>query len=216
VNPYYEDAESGITIYHARCEDVLPSINPATVDLLLTDPPYGLALDTDYSRLKGSTRTYARIIGDEAPFDPAPLLRFARLVLWGANHYASRLPDSPTWLVWDKRGDQMPNIFSDVEVAWTNLGGPARRFAHLWNVNRASERGYHVHPTQKPVALMQWIIERWTEPGDLILDPYMGSGPIARACQLASRKYIGIELVEDYCRIAVNRLAQSPLFAEAT
>jgi site-specific DNA-methyltransferase (adenine-specific) len=117
-------------------------------------------------------------------------------------------PDSPTWIAWDKRGDQKPTLFADVELAWTNLGGPAIRYRHWWGVNRASERGFHVHPTQKPVALMRWIIDRWTEPGDLVLDPYMGSGPVAQACHELGRRYIGVELVEDYCKVAVSRLAQ--------
>ena len=206
MTPYY--ADDLVTIYNARCEDVLPSIDPADVDLLLTDPPYGIDLDTDYSGLNGSHRTYERVSGDDAPFDPAPLLAYGRCVLWGANHYASRLPDSPSWISWDKRGDQKPTMFADVELAWTNLGGPAIRYRHWWGVNRASERGFHAHPTQKPVALMRWIVEKWTEPGDLVLDPYMGSGPIAQACHELGRRYIGVELVEDYCRIAVSRLSQ--------
>ena len=206
MTPYY--ADDLVTIYNARCEDVLPSIDPADVDLLLTDPPYGIDLDTDYSGLNGSHRTYERVSGDDAPFDPAPLLAYGRCVLWGANHYASRLPDSPSWISWDKRGDQKPTMFADVELAWTNLGGPAIRYRHWWGVNRASERGFHAHPTQKPVALMRWIVEKWTEPGDLVLDPYMGSGPVAQACHELGRRYIGVELVEDYCRIAVSRLSQ--------
>ena len=207
--PYFD--RDGITIYHADCRDVLPSIDPDSVDLLLTDPPYGINLDTDYSGLNGSHRTYERVAGDNAPFDPAPLLTYGRCVLWGANHYASRLPDSSSWISWDKRGDQKPTMFADVELAWTNLGGPAIRYRHWWGVNRASERGYHVHPTQKPVALMRWIVEKWTKPGDLVLDPYMGSGPVARACADLGRRYIGIELVEDYCKVAVSRLAQQTL-----
>ena len=209
MSPYYD--EDGITIYHARCEDVLPTVAPADVDLLLTDPPYGINLDTDYSKLSGSHRTYAKVEGDSGPFDPSRILPFGRCVLWGGNHFASRLPDSPTWLVWDKRGHQRSNLFSDVEMAWTNLGGPAVKYRHLWGVNRESERGFHVHPTQKPVSLMRWIVDRWTEKGDLVLDPYMGSGPIAQACHELGRRYIGIELVEDYCAIAVSRLSQQTL-----
>jgi site-specific DNA-methyltransferase (adenine-specific) len=88
---YYD--RDGITIYHGDCLDVLPSVDPDDVDLLLTDPPYGIDLDTDYSGLNGSHRTYERVEGDDASFDPEPLLAYDRCVLWGANHYASRLPD---------------------------------------------------------------------------------------------------------------------------
>ena len=212
--PYYD--RDGITIYHADCRDVLPSIDPDSVDLLLTDPPYGIGYDTDATERIGSGKwawggkRYAKVHGDDAPFAPAALLRFGRCVLWGANNYAARLPDSSSWLVWDRKFHASRS--ADAELAWTNLGGTVRVFAHLWDgYKRDSELGFHVHPTQKPVALMRWIIDRWTKPGDLVLDPYMGSGPIAQACHELGRRYIGIELVEDYCKVAVSRLAQQTL-----
>ena len=104
-------------------------------------------------------------------------------------------------------------MLSDAEVAWSNVLTGARVFHHMWlgiyRDSKLSSRGFH--PTQKPVALMRWILERWTKPGDLILDPYMGSGPIAQACHEMGRRYIGVEIVEDYCRIAVDRLRQGVL-----
>ena len=217
ATPYYD--RDGITIWHADCRDILPSINPDSVDLLLTDPPYGIRVNTDTSTRYGQKKFPGRdrppVIGDDAPFDPSDLLSFRRLVLWGANNYADRLPPSSAWIVWDRlSGDSNT---ADAEVAWTNLSGTVRMYRHLWNgLCRASEVGSHLHPTQKPVALMAWILNRWTKPGDLILDPYMGSGPVARAAQLLNRRYIGIELVEDYCKAAVNRLAQPSMFQEAS
>jgi site-specific DNA-methyltransferase (adenine-specific) len=220
VTPYYD--RDGITIHHADCRDVLPTIDPASVDLLLTDPPYGMGWDTDYNgRGMGAlaqAQTYAPVAGDDTPFDPAPLLRYPRLVLFGANHYADRLPTSAGWLIWDKSGNgRHVNDLSDAELAWTNVTGAVRTYNHLWKgMLKDSERdAVRVHPTQKPVALMAWVLNRWTKPGDLILDPYMGSGPIARAAQLLGRRYIGIELVEDYCKAAVNRLAQPSMFTDA-
>jgi site-specific DNA-methyltransferase (adenine-specific) len=157
------------------------------------------------------------VVGDTQPFDPAPLLRFPRVVLFGANHYADRLPPSPTWLVWDKRDGVASDDNADCELAWTNLGGPARLYRHLWRgLCRASEQGQrHLHPTQKPVALMAWIIANWTKPGDLILDPYMGSGPVLRAAKDLGRRAIGIEIEERYCEIAARRLGQEVLPLEA-
>jgi DNA modification methylase len=210
IRPYYD--EGGITIYHGDCLDVLPHIDPADVDLLLTDPPYGIDWDASHDRFNGG-RNYAAVEGDAGAFDPTPLLRFSRCVLWGANHYASRLPDRGSWLVWDKRdGRCVENLLSDAELAWCSFPTPVRTFRNMWMAaNRSTERGFHVHPTQKPVALMRWIVARWTKPGDLVLDPYMGSGPIAQACYDLGRRYIGIELVEDYCAIAVRRLGQGVL-----
>jgi site-specific DNA-methyltransferase (adenine-specific) len=216
MKPYYDDGTC--TIYHDDCRDVLPLIDPASVALLLADPPYGIGLDTRYQsrgRWNGGPKwnrsiDHAPVHGDDAPFDPAPLLRFRRLVLWGANHYASRLPDSGSWLVWDRQSGGSDT--TDAELAWTNLGGTVRTYRHLWNgVCRASEIGSHLHPTQKPVALMAWIVARWTAPGDLIVDPYMGSGPVLRAAKDLGRRAIGIEIEERYCEIAARRLGQEVL-----
>lgn len=68
-----------------------------------------------------------------------------------------------------------------------------------------------LHPTQKPASLMRVILEEWSAPGELIYDPYMGSGPVAQACRELGRRYIGVEIVEEYCEIAVQRLAQGVL-----
>jgi len=217
VKPYYD--HDGITIFNAQCEDVLPSIDPATVDLLLTDPPYGIKLSTTYKsngrgRGKGrhawEARDHVAVAGDDVPFDPAPLLAYKRAVLFGANNYTDRLPPSQSWIVWDRVSDG--HHTADAELAWTNLGGTVRTFRHMWTgYRRKSEIGFHVHPTQKPVALMRWIIDKHTKPGDLVLDPYMGSGPVAQACHELGRRYVGIELVEDYCAVAVTRLRQQIL-----
>lgn len=219
--PYYNDG--GITIYHGDCADVLPHVDPADVGLLLTDPPYGIGYRQD-----GRTGTYRKpngrvyrarsiahegIAGDDRPFDPALMLSYGRVVLWGANHFASKLPDGGSWIVWDRKyGSDSANTNPDAELAWASTPGTVRVFRHLWDgFTRASEQKWHVHPTQKPVALMRWIVDRWTKPGELVLDPYMGSGPVARACADLGRRYIGVELVEDYCKAAVSRLAQQAL-----
>jgi site-specific DNA-methyltransferase (adenine-specific) len=142
----------------------------------------------------------------------------APTILWGAQYYADKLPPSRSWLVWDKRDATGSNDNADCELAWTNLNIPARLFHHLWNgVCRASEVGELVlHPTQKPVALMRWCLLRANlKPGDLVLDPYMGSGPVAQACKELGLRYIGIELVVAYCEIAARRLSQEVLDLEA-
>ena len=209
MTPYFD--RDGIVIYNARCEDVLPSIDPATVDLLLTDPPYGINLDTDYAQMKyeggGPGKVYASVAADDAPFDPVHLLTFGRCVVWGANNFSDKLP-AGRWLTWDKVN---PHPFqAAAELAWHNCGG---RSVDVFRQSVAFTKAKDgaVHPTQKPVGLMRWIIDKWTKPGDLVLDPYMGSGPVAQACHELGRRYIGIELVEDYCKVAVSRLAQQTL-----
>lgn len=228
LEPYYSDGR--VTVYNADCRELLPAIATDDVALVLTDPPYGIKLDAAYGARRPNaggyvgaaggyvkaSRDHPQVYGDDEPYDPALLMRFPRLVLFGANHFADKLPASGAWLVWDKldgltteKREQGFNDGADAELAWTNLGGTVRMYRHMWNgLLRKSEIGEHLHPTQKPVAMMRWILQRWTQPGDLILDPYMGSGPVARACADLGRRYVGIEVSEHYCRVAVERLAQ--------
>jgi site-specific DNA-methyltransferase (adenine-specific)/modification methylase len=99
---------------------------------------------------------------------------------------------------------------SDGEIAWTNTTKSTRIFRHLWfGLARESEVGSHLHPTQKPIALMTWCIRQSRVlPGSLILDPYMGSGPTIRAAKDANCRAIGIEIEERYCEVAARRLEQ--------
>lgn len=222
MKPYYE--HGGIVIYHGDCRDVEL---PASVSLVLTDPPYGVREKTERLTRRGGPglhgggvkgRAFSPVAGDSEAFDPSWLLTFPKAVLWGANHYAG-LPPSASWLVWDKRRGTTPDDNADCELAWTNLGGPVRIFSHLWRgVCRDSEAGQApVHPTQKPVTLMLWCLAlAKLKPGALVLDPYMGSGPALFAAYLMNYRAIGIEIEERYCEIAAKRLQQEVLPLEAS
>lgn len=213
MEPYYE--KDGIVIYHGDCREILPTLEP--VNLVLTDPPYGIALETAY-RQRGRTRLantfdYPPISGDQDHFNPEFILGLdVPTVIWGANYFASMLPETSGWLVWDKRRGRIQNDQADAELAWTNVIKGVRVFAHEWNgFLRDSEIGEHYHPAQKPVALMKWILTyRWIPEG-IVLDPFMGSGPTLRAAKDLGRKAIGIEIEERYCEIAANRLSQEVL-----
>jgi site-specific DNA-methyltransferase (adenine-specific) len=216
--PYYD--QGGITIYHGDCRALTLAEKPA---LVLADPPYGAKERTARAsngrgwRVGGSgkdwpSKDHAPVAGDDEPFNPAHLLALqVPSILWGANYYADKLPPSRCWLVWDKRDGTASDDNADCELAWTNFNAPARLMPHLWRgVCRASEVGDLVlHPTQKPVALMRWCLQRAKlAPNALVYDPYMGSGPIAQACKELGYRYIGVELVEQYCDIAARRLQQ--------
>lgn len=212
LKPYYDDGQC--VIYHGDCREILNE-GWKFVDLVLTDPPYGI----DYT--SGSGR---KIHGDDEPFDPRPLLKYGRCVIWGADNFAHLLPASRGWIVWAKIQEQSMidgrsrMASAPVELAWSNVASNPELFNHYWAGGlpyRASERNLQYHPAQKPVALMVWILNRWTKPGDLILDPYMGSGPVLRAAKDCGRRAVGIEIEERYCEIAANRLRQEVLPLEA-
>jgi site-specific DNA-methyltransferase (adenine-specific) len=218
VKPYYEDRL--VTLYHADCGEVIGSVvAPETVALLLTDPPYGVSERTNRKAAGrgklAECNDFPPVHGDDKPFDPTPLLAFKRAVLFGANYFSERLPPSPSWIIWDKRDGIPSNDNADVELAWSNLGGPARCFRHIWNgMIKASERGERrVHPTQKPVALAQWVIGQHTQPGEVVFDPYAGSGSVLVAAKNLGRRAIGVEIERRYCDEIVRRLAQEILFS---
>ena len=212
LKPYYDDG-NGIVIYHGDCREILPHLEP--VDLVLTDPPYGIGYVHGAENIPHATKFQGvPVHGDDQPFDPSHLLKFPAAIMWGANHYANKLPGGGRWLVWDKRAGTKTygKDMSDVELAW--ISGPRRAdrlFAHLWDgFLRDSEKGVdRVHPTQKPVALMHWCLSFFPE-AQTILDPYAGSFTTAVAAKALGRKCIAIEISEAYCEIGAKRLqAQS-------
>ena len=223
--PYYD--HGGITIYHGDCREILPHLG--RFDLLLTDPPYGVNIETRRAAAKRGHRTnlapvdrarsvdHEPVAGDDEPFDPVHLLDVApSAVLWGANNYSSKLPDSPCWFAWDRKcGRASDSDSTDAELACV-IGHRFRTvqvFRHMWlGWQRDSEnQGRSLHPTQKPVALMSWCLGFFPE-AKTVVDPYMGSGPVAKACKDRGLRYVGIELVEKYCEISVSRLRQEVLF----
>lgn len=213
MKPYYQ--EDGITIYYGDCREILPLLPAA--DALVTDPPYGISLNTDWSGLdsgrrgNGQGRVHLTVAGDHEPFDPSHLMGFRRQVIFGANHFASKLPDNGAWIVFNKRGfgDTSKIAFGDAELAWTNLKQVSvRMFSMVWHGSPRWRKEPVCHPNQKPVALMIWVIERYTEPDSSIVDAYMGAGATLIAAKELGRKAIGIEIEEKYCEIAAKRLAQ--------
>ena len=153
---------------------------------------------------------HARIHGDDKPFDPAPWLKYKIVAMFGANNFSDKLPQG-SWLVWDKR-DAMENAFmSQAEAAWLNSGKSIRLMKHCWQgFSRASENSEHYHPTQKPVAVMRWVIEEMKIPkGYTIVDPFCGSGATLLAAHELGYDAIGCEIEPDYFETTLDRLKQA-------
>jgi len=206
------------TLYLGDCLEILPTL--PKVDAVITDPPYGIAhVKGSGGHGKHTRRNIAPIHGDDKPFDPAPWLAFDSVLMWGADHYAQRLPHG-RWLAWDKLdGMQSWDSFSDVEFAWHSKRGAARLFRLLWKgiaSVKAGEEATRQHPTQKPIALMKWCIEQAGNP-DSIIDPYMGVGTTGVAAMQAGRQFIGVEINQEYfdraCQRIENAQRQERLFA---
>jgi len=205
--PYYQD--DAVTIYHGDCREILPHLEP--VDLVLTDPPYGIA----WKGHPASDVSWNTIANDESGEVALWLLRqipeTTSIVMFGAINFAYGLPSHGRWICWDKRltenADKM--LGSAFELAWMNKSSgfdQMFRVLHGGVVNKNG--GKRVHPTEKPITLMGQIISRLYPEATLILDPFMGSGTTLRAAKDLGRKAIGIELEEKYCEIAAKRMKQ--------
>lgn len=210
-----EHLSDSVTLYLGDCREILPTLGK--VDAVVSDPPYGMAWQTDsrrYSGFKngedtrGEGRAWAPIHEDNKPFDPAPWLAFPECILWGANHFGARLPVGST-LVWIKKPAHLYGTFlSDAEIGWSKSGHGVYIFdVSFPNASRVVEGvdGRAAHPTQKPIDLMIACVEKVK--GRRILDPYMGSGTTGLACVRLGRRFIGIEINPAYFETACRRIS---------
>lgn len=195
-----------------------------TVGMVWSDAPYGISIVQD-SKVGASNLakvgTYAPVAGDDTTETAE---RAAALYLevcsravhiwWGANNFAHVLPPSTCWVVWDKENT---GNFADAELAWTNHDSAVRIFKHQWNgMIRESERGKRVHPTQKPIALCAWAFDKYGAAGDVILDPFLGSGPSLKAAETMGRTVIGFELSPHYVDHILEWAEQQGIEVERT
>ena len=159
---------------------------------------------------------YPEIEGDDRSFDPQRFLDIAPItVLWGANYYATQLPESECWICWDKRENLTRNNFADCELAWTNQQKPARIFYHLWSgLYKGSQYGEkRTHPTEKPVALYEEVGKHFCPEG-LWADFFVGTGAHLIAAQNASNPLYSMEIEPFYAAVALDRIEQCGLVAE--
>jgi 16S rRNA G966 N2-methylase RsmD len=154
---------------------------------------------------------YEPVLGDDSTQTAVDAYRLCAdlgvpvLIFWGANHYASALPDSSAWIVWDK--ENAGTTFADAELAWTNQDTAVRIFRHMWNgLLKDSERNEkRIAPTQKPVALAAWCYQQYGKEGDVVLDLFGGSGTALIACERTGRTCYMAELSDRYCDLIVQR-----------
>lgn len=217
------------TLYRGDARELRDEFPP--VDAVIGDPPYGQGYKVNTFHSGGTRRNavvqrnggvlmvnpnvHDEIVGDDEPFDPAPWLTLAPVVvLWGAHKFADRLP-AGGWLVWDKVPTGKVRDQGDGEAAWINRDQPMRLFRLLWDGLCVGEGARHEvtagqkrhHPMQKPEILMRWCIEQAGTP-QRICDPWMGSGSTGVAALQMGLTFVGCEKVDSYFDIACRRLEQ--------
>lgn len=205
------------TIYCGDCLDIVPTIPKGIVDLVLTDPPFGKVCyrgKGGIGKLKEKNQTYESMV--KWGITKKPTIKELKKILaaginyivWGGNYFLEAFPSTNCFLIWDKQGDWHDTCFAGVEIAITSFNEVARKFTcRRQGFVKDSKDEKVDHPTPKPTELMTWCIERFTKPGDVVLDPYVGSGTTCVAAKRLGRNFIGIDISEEYCQIARDRLA---------
>lgn len=192
------------------------------VGMVWSDPPYGMNLDTSYKNSvdnpsKGikSSKGCAPVIGDDRPFDPNSILNIFQKVKeqfwWGADYYKNALIVDGSWLVWDKRDGMEVNWTSaEFELCWSKTSHARQIIGHRWFGLIGTEQEdvkKRLHPTQKPVGLVQKFFDKYGRSDDIIFDPFLGSAPSIIAAQKmeGDRTVYGFELSLDYCETIIQR-----------
>lgn len=213
-------------------EDVARLMGGKRASVVITDPPYGMDLDTDFSSMqsklfKGKTggNYHDKIIGDNVDFDPSPIFEFwgycKEIFLWGCDYYADKIPNrnGGAIFVWDKRLDESADKMwgSSFELCWSKVNHKRDiirvKWAGIFGMENQDTKS-RVHPTQKPTDVIKWIIERYCDPIAITVDPYLGSGTTLIACEQTGRVCYGMEISPEYTAVVLQRAKDAGLECE--
>lgn len=209
--------------YNMDCMKVLKDFPDDYFDLAVVDPPYGIRVfskdNASRSKLAASKNYKEYAGGDSAAPDPEYFTQLKRIsrnqIIFGANHFLDNIVagvggvSSPCWIVWDKENGQ--NDFADCELALTTFQTAVRIFRFRWAgmlQGNMKEKEVRIHPTQKPVALYNWIFGNYTQRGQKIIDTHAGSASSLIAAHYAGLQFVGFELDPDYYAAASRRYEQ--------
>lgn len=204
-------------IINADCLNVLRKLPDKCVDLVLTDPPYGIGskfkskFGMQIVKKKWDDFGWNENIPSKEIFDE--IMRVSKnQIIFGGNYFTQYLRPTNAWLVWDKIGQyDLKNPFSDCELAWTSFSCTVKKytFVNMGFISGKDEKGKRIHPTQKPLQLFQAILQDFSKPGDIVLDPFSGSGTAAVAAHNLGRRFICIEKDPDYWAASIKRLEEA-------
>jgi DNA modification methylase len=201
-----------VQLIQGDCLEVMKSIPDKSIDVVITDPPYGISADKGVGGF-GASKTDKHYEGgwdsqipDKQYFDwMIKISKFA--IISGGQYFTKFLEPNGHWIIWDKIGEiKFQNPFGDCEMMWTNINKKSVKKYICIQQGFVSKEKYRFHPTQKPTELLRSIILDYTKEDDTILDQFMGSGTTGVACVQTGRNFIGIEIDEGYFNIAEKRI----------
>ena len=213
-------------------EDVEKLMDGQKADMVFTDPPYGMDLDTDFSGMVGFAgkvgNKFEKVIGDEHDYDPAHIFDLfgycGEIILWGADYYSERIPrrNDGSWFVWDKQSTETEGVVdpndsygkmfgSNFELAWSKTRHKRSLVRVLWKGMfgmQNDDTKKRVHPTQKPAGLATWFLNKFSKENNIIIDLFLGSGSTLIACEQTNRACYGMELDPRYVDVIRKRYAK--------
>lgn len=227
----FEVAEGDIKSHRVLCgdatkiEDVEKRMNKAKADLVFTDPPYGIDLNTKMSERQtekdgwiSHPKKYNKIIGDENNYNPSHIFEMfgyvLEIFLWGADYYAEKLQNKNdgSWFVWDKRKgiEEMQWSTSEFELCWSKRKHQRQLVRITWSGILGTEQEFdhnsgRVHPTQKPIKLASWFLNKFSKENDKTIDLFLGSGSTLISCEQLNRVCYGMEISEQYIDVILER-----------
>ena len=193
------DKLGNITLYNADCMEIMKGFADNQFDLCIVDPPYGIGISSNPVRQLHSKKNWDNSIPKKEYFDE--LFRVSKnQIIWGGNYFIDYLYNTQCFIIWDKK-QPMDFSLSMCEMAWTSFLSPAKIFTQS-----VLKEQMKIHPTQKPVQLYKWLLNKYAKEGDTILDTHLGSGSSAIAAHDGGFEFTGIELDEEYYNAAKQRL----------
>ena len=199
------------------CMAAMKEMPDKSVDLAIVDPVYGDVTKGGYMQGQGGEHAARRkdyhfgLWSQQRTGSDyfSELLRVSKnQIVWGGNYFCDNLPTSHGWVVWDKQHPETIK-YADCELAWTSFNVATRMFRFMWNgmlQGDMKNKENRIHPTQKPVILYKWLLNKYANKGDVILDTHVGSASSLIACEQLGYNYIGFEIDEVYYRKAKERL----------
>ena len=206
-------------VLNQDCVEYMKTLPDNYFDLIITDPPYGINIASNGfvgGNNLGEAKDYGVCDWDKSIPSEECFKEMKRVsknqIIFGGNYMTKYLEPSSCWIVWDK--DNGSNDFADCELAWASFDKAVRKFKFRWSgmlqENMKWKEKRH-HPTQKPIALGRWLLEKYAQKGDKIFDPFAGSGSFLVACHQLNYDFVGCEINEKYCEIIKERLSQRTL-----
>jgi site-specific DNA-methyltransferase (adenine-specific) len=194
-------------VYLEDCVTALKRFNDNHFDLAIVDPPYGIDINNQSQGKGGGVAKkieYTKKDWDKQAPDIDYFNELIRVsknqIIWGANHFIEKIPyNASCWIVWNKENGETD--FADCELAWTSFETAVRIFKWKWAgmlQQNMKDKEQRIHPTQKPVALYQWILDKYAKPNDLILDTHLGSGSSRIAAYKGGFNFVGFEIDQEY------------------